>query len=108
MELTSGKQVYNYFFIREIYLSLFKVNIQSIMTTISFTVPQDADISKILEILKVFEAKNIVTDNNKGKVPKHVLQEIEKGLEDVKNGNVIPSELVHKQMGEYVQNRLDK
>ncbi len=43
----------------------------------------------------------------KERVPDYVLQEIEKGLEDVKNGNVIESELVHKQMKDYVQNCLD-
>ncbi len=78
------------------------------MTTISFTVPQGVDISKILGILKVFEVKDIVTNESKVKVPNYVLQEIEKGIEDSKNGNVIPSELVHKQMREYVQNRMDK
>ncbi len=41
-------------------------------------------------------------------VPKNVLQEIEKGLDDVKNNNVIPSEIVHQKMQKYVQNSLDK
>ncbi len=77
------------------------------MTTISFTVPQNADVSKILGILKVLEVENIVTNENKVSVPKYVLKEIEKGIEDAKNGNVIPSELVYKQMREYVQSRLD-
>ncbi len=56
--------------------------------------------------VRVLEAMNIKV-YKKERVPNHVLQEIEKGLEDVKNGNVIPSEIVHKQMREYVQNCLD-
>ncbi len=41
-------------------------------------------------------------------VPKKVLQEVEKGLEEAKNKNVIPSQTVHKQMQEYIKSYLNK
>ncbi len=56
---------------------------------------------RLLEAIDIKIAK-------KERVPEYVLHEIEKGLEDAENGNVIASDLVHKQMKDYVQNCLDK
>ncbi len=74
------------------------------MTTIQLQ--ENISYEKYQMVIRLLEAIDIKVVK-KEQVPNYMLQEIEKGLEDVKKGNVISSELVHKQMKGYVQNCLD-
>ncbi len=67
------------------------------MTTISFTVPQSVDISKIVGMLKVFEVEDIITTtNDKEKLPGFVIKGIKKGIQEIKEGKGIPSHKVYE------------
>lgn len=64
------------------------------MTTISFTVPKTADVNKIIGILKIFEVEDITTTNEK--LPNYVVEGVEKGIQEIKEGKGISSMEVHK------------
>ncbi len=75
------------------------------MTTISFTVPQSVDISKIVGMLKIFEVENITTTTNEEeKLPNFVIEGIKKGMQEIDEGKGIPSNEVHQEMRKYLAN----
>ncbi len=64
------------------------------MTTISFTVPENTDISKLLGVLKVFEAQDIKTNEE---LSPEIIQGIEQGWKEIREGKYSKSEDVRKQ-----------
>lgn len=71
------------------------------MTTVSFTVPESADLGKILNLLKIFDVKNITTTGSSAHgLTEEDLRNIEISRQQVKRGESIKSEDVHKLMME--------
>ncbi len=70
------------------------------MKTISFRIQEDSELEKILSILEIFGAEDIRSSNtldDEETLPQYVVEDIKEGIQELEDGQGIPSHLVHKE-----------